>query len=978
MGFVGRGAELERLEAALRSAAEGQPTAVLLGGDAGVGKSRLVRAFGEGARRQGAVVLSGSCLELAGEGLPYAAITEALRALAQEVGPVELRRLAGGARLELAQLLPGLLAGDDAADAAPQELTPASQLRLFEALLGLLHGLAASTPVVIVLEDVHWADASTRDLLVFLAHNLREVGLVLVATFRTDELRRQHPLRQLLPRLLREDAVAYLELTPLDREEFALLLEDLVGSTPGPERLAALFERTRGNPFFAEQLVAAGADVAVLPELLRDVLLLALDGLSEPALRMLRVVAAAGGEDVGHRLVAHGVELADPELDAAVREAVDAGVLTADPGAGTYTLRHALLTEAISATLLPGELGRVHGRLAQAIEQEPGLAVRSAAAELAHHWHLAQDQPRALVASLQAAREAETTVGIDEARSHVERALGLWEQVPGAQGLTGYEHTELLDWAAWLSYLAGQPRRAIALQRAALDELPIDADLDRQAHLHERLGHYLWDIGDGDGAVQARAEAVRLLPAEPPSAERARALASYSHILMLTNRQDEVDGPGYEALRMARALGEREIEAAVLGTLGPSLAARGEEDGLELLHEARTLAEELDDAWQVARTYHNEGATLLVWGRYDEAMAVASTGVDRVRATSAARTIGGGLAAILAHAAVALGRWELADEVLRNAPREAGGVFPALNQLHLAYMAACRGEPERARSALAEARRLGVQHDESIHDRVLMVQLTAALLGGEPAQVTAALDAASPMDDPVDEPSRLWEAAVELRVVVLRALADQAAPGSPDLGRGDAVLAECRQIAERMPAVLPPVQVWLALAEAEHARLTAAADTAERWATAAERCDRLRLAHHGAYARFRRAEALLTRGSRTQVSELLREACTDAEASGAVPLRNDVAALARRANIDLERDEMPATPAEQLGLTPREGEVLALLADGRTNPQIAERLFISAKTASVHVSNILRKLEATNRGEAAALAHRHGLAPPPH
>ena len=976
MGFVGRGAELERLKAALRSAAEGQPTAVLLGGDAGVGKSRLLDEFLGRARRQGAVVLSGSCLELAGEGLPYGAVTEALRTLAEELGPVELRRLAGGARLELAQLLPGLLAGDDAADAASQELTPASQLRLFEALLGLLGGLAASAPVVIVLEDVHWADASTRDLLVFLAHNLRDTGLVLVASFRTDELRRQHPLRLLLPRLLREDTVEYLELAPLDREQLALLLEDLVGDPPGPELLEALFERTRGNPFFAEQLVAAGADVAVLPELLRDVLLLALDGLSEPALRLLRVVAAAGGEDVGHWLVAHGVELAERELDGAVREAVDAGVLTADPGARTYTLRHALLTEAISATLLPGELGRVHGRLAQAIEQEPGLAVRSAAAELAHHWHLAQDQPRALVASLQAAREAETSVGIDEARSHVERALSLWDQVPGAQGLTGYEHTELLEWAAWLSYLAGQPRRAIALQRAALDELPDDADLDRQAHLHERLGQYLWDIGDGDRAVQARAEAVRLVPAEPPSAQRARALAGYSHILMLTNRQYEVDGPGHEALRMARALDEREIEAAVLGTLGPSLAARGEEDGLELLHEARALAEEdLDDAWQVARTYHNEGATLLVWGRYDEAIAVASTGVDRVRATSAARTIGGGLAAILAHAAVALGRWELADEVLRNAPREAGGVFPGLNQLHLAHLAACRGEPQRARSALAEARRLGVQHDESSHDRVLMVQLTAALLGGETAEVTAALDAASRMDDPVDGSSRLWEAAVELRVVVLRALADQAGPGSPDRERGDAVLAECHQIAERMPAVLPPVQVWLALAEGEHARLTASADAAERWATAAERCDQLRLAHHGAYARFRRAEALLDRGSRTRVKELLREAYTEAEASGAVPLRNDVAALARRANIDLEREAMPPTPAERLGLTPREGEVLELLADGRSNPQIAERLYISPKTASVHVSNILRKLQVGNRGEAAALAHRHGLAP---
>ncbi|TVP72703.1 MAG: hypothetical protein EA340_03115, partial [Nitriliruptor sp.] len=716
-------------------------------------------------------------------------------------------------------------------------------------------------------------------------------------------------------------------------------------------------------------------DVSALPELLRDVLLLALDGLSEAALRTLRVVAAAGGEQVGHGLVARAVGLSDRELDAAVREAVDAGVLTTDPGAGTYTLRHALLTEAVSTTLLPGEVGRVHGRLAQAIGQDPGLAVRSAAAELAHHWHLAQDQDRSLVASLEAAREAETTVGIDEARSHVERALTLWDQVLDAQELVGLEHTELMEWAAWLSYLAGQPRRAIALQRAALEELPADADLYRQARLHERLGEYLWGIGDGDGAVSARAEAVRLLPADPPSPERARALAGYSHILMLTHRNDASYEHGNAALSMARTLREREIEAAVLGTLGPSLVARGDEDGLELLHRARAIAEEVGDDLQVSRTYHNEAAALFSLGRYDEAITVATTGLDRARATDTAR--GGGWIAMLVRAAVHRGRWELADQALRTASREAGGYFAALNQLYLAYLSACRGEPERARSALTEARRLGVLNDEMTRDRVLMVQLMVALLSGDTAQVTATLDSLRPIDDRVEGSVRPAEDAVELRALVLRALADRATRGRPDRARGDTVLASCHQIVERMPATFPPVKAWLALAEAEHARLTGAADMAERWAAATDRCDQLQLVHHAAYARLRQAQALLDRGSRAQVNQLLLEAFTQAEALGAVPLRNDVAALARRANIDLGRQEVSPTPAEQLGLTPREGEVLELLAAGRTNPQIAERLYISAKTASVHVSNILRKLEATNRGEAAAIAHRHGLAPSP-
>jgi DNA-binding CsgD family transcriptional regulator/tetratricopeptide (TPR) repeat protein len=970
MGFIGREAELARLAEALRSAAEGQPTTVLLGGDAGVGKSRLLAQFADHARAQGALVLAGACLELSGEGLPYAPIIETLRGLPDQLAPVELRRLAGATgTAELQPLLPGLGPGDYQAHAAPPgelTLTPRSQLGLFEALLGLLSRLAAERSVVVVLEDVHWADASTRDLLKFLAHNLRGVGLVLVASYRTDELRRQHPLQQLLPRLLREERVYHLELAPFGGAEFARLLEELLDTPPGPELVDALFERTRGNPFFAEQLIMAGGDVAALPELLREVLLLTLDGLPAASLATLRVVAAAGGEHVSHDLLAQVAGLADQELDAALRAAVDTGVLTTDPEAGTYGFRHALLTEAVTTTLLPGEIGRIHRRLAQAIETDPRLAVRSAAAELAHHWQLAQDQPRSLVASLDAAHAAEKAIGIDEARTHLERALTLWAQVPDALQLVGLDHAELLEWAAWLSYLAGQSRRAIALQRAALTQLPADAARTRRAHLLERLGEYLWDTGDGDGAVNARAEAVRLLPAEPPSPERARALASYSHILMLTLRIDESHEPAHEALRMAQALGERGIEAAVLGTLGPSLVSRGDEDGLTLLRRSRAIAEELGDHLQVGRDYHNEGVHLLVSGRYDEAIAVASGGREQLRATSAER-LTEGLSGVIALAALYRGRWQLADEALKATSREAEGIFPALNQLQFAYLTACRGELQLARTALAEARRLGVLDDEQARDQVSKVRLTVALLAGDTDEVQAVLDRLPPIE------SSAWpEAAVELRAVVLRALVDLALPGSSDRARGDAVLAQCHQIGET-PRTLPPMPAWLALAEAEHARLTADAALCERWATATDRCDQLGLVYHAAYARFRQGQARLDRGSRARVTQLLFDAYTAADDLGAVPLRDDVVALARRANIDLGLERPPATPAERLGLTPREGEVLELVAAGRTNPQIAERLYISSKTASVHVSNILRKLGVTNRGEAAAVAHRHGL-----
>jgi predicted ATPase/DNA-binding CsgD family transcriptional regulator len=975
MGLVGRRAELGRLEEALRSAADGQPVTVLLGGDAGVGKSRLLAEFGERASRQGASMLTGACLELGEDGLPYAPVIEALRALPDQLGPVEVRRLAGGAHAEVARLLPSIAPDDAGVRAVPSDdLTPGSQLRFFEALLGLLGGLAASRPVVVVLEDVHWADSSTRDLLVYLAHNLRDVPVVLVASYRTDELRRQHPLQQLLPRLLREDSVHHLELAPLGRDEFARLLQQRLDRPPGPELVDALFERTRGNPFFAEQLIAAGGDVAALPELLREVLLLTLDGLPEPSLATLRVVAAAGGEHVSHDLLARVVDLPDQALDNALRAAVDAGVLTSDPRRGTYAFRHALVTEAVTTSLLPGEVGRVHRRLAQAIEADPRLAVRSATAELAHHWHLAQDQPRSLVASLDAARTAESAIGIDEARTHVERALTLWDQVTDAPQLAGLDHPDLLAWGAWLSFLAGQQRRAISLQRAALTELGAGAGPSRQARMLERLGEYLWQLGDGDAALDARAEAVRLLPAEPPTAARAQALAAYSHYLMLTDRIDESHEPAQEALRLARHLGERGIEAAVLGTLGPSFALRGDEDGLELLRESRAIAEELDDEWQINRSYHNEAASLIALGRYDPAIAVASRGLDHARGRATDR--GGGLIAMLLRATLHRGRWELADEVLRTVPREVDDIWSAQHQLYHAYLAACRGESERARSALAEARARGIDVDVTLRERVLMVSLTVARLDADTAPIEAALDAAPSLDDRVDTSG--WRAgdAIEMCAVALRALADRATLRPPDRARADATLAQCHQIADRMPPMLPPIFAWLALADAEHARLTTATDVPERWAAATARCDELGLTYHAAYARFRYAQALLDHGSRTPADQLLRDAYTHADHLDAAPLRNDVAALARRANLDLGLERPPATPAEQLGLTPREGEVLELVAAGRTNPEIAERLYISTKTASVHVSNILRKLEVTNRGEAAALAHRHGVVAP--
>jgi DNA-binding CsgD family transcriptional regulator/tetratricopeptide (TPR) repeat protein len=968
--FVGRADELARLEQALAQALDGTPTTVLLGGDAGAGKTRLVEEFTDRARGRGARVLVGGCLGLGDGGLPYGAVTEVLRELATEVGLPELRRLAGPHARELQRLVPGIRPVDQReGEGWGVELDASSQLRLFEALLGLVERLATDRPLVVVIEDVHWADTSTRDLLVFLAHNLRLVGTVVVATYRADELHRQHPLRPVLARILRGEGVDRVDLAPFTRNEVAVLLEGILGSTPAPALLERVFVRSQGNAFFVEQLVAAGeARDAELPDSLRDILLVTIDGLPPGVVQVLRIVAAAGGT-ARHGLVTplmRSDSASDGEgPDAALRVAVDRGVLVADTPAGTYAFRHALLSEAVYSTLLPGEVGRLHTALATAIEADPSLASRSAAAELAVHWEAAEDQPRALSASMDAAREAGAAAGVAEARRHVERVLQLWPQVPDAAARTKLDHASVTQWAAELSFLVGDPGRAVALQEQALTEGADDPQ--EQAMMFERLGRYRWDAGDSSGAGAAYDEALRLMPGEPPSAERARVLSGYSQFLLVSLRDDESVHYGRQALCMAREVGAREVAGHALNSLGVILAARGDERGFAHLHEARAIAEELGASEEIMRSYHHEVGQLHHLARFDEAIAVGLEGLERARVLGAARPWDVGLAYAVAIGAFYAGRWQLAEDVLRAAPRDSGGILAGYAHLTRAYLCASRGEIGLARNELTAAERFRAHVNEQSRDWFVAVQLMLALLDGDADQARHLIAARPPFHE------FSAREGLPVRAHVLRAIADLGISDAHDPPLPDQVLAECLDLASNPGADRGVGAGWTALAEAEHARCLDTSDRAERWTAAVARCDEFGMVYYAAYARYRLAQTRLDDRTRDDVPGLLRAAHDVARELAARPLLDDVVALARRAHIDLGTG--PATTStDGLGLTPREMEVLLLVADGRTNPEIAEQLYISAKTASVHVSNILRKLEVSNRGEAAALAHRQGFA----
>ena len=448
--LIGRSTELGRLQAALERTQQVGSSAMLIAGEAGVGKTRLAAEFAATAQAEGAVVLLGGCIDLGEGALPYAPVVEALRGLARRATAEELESVLGPARSELARLVPDLGRAPESgatAEASASGLSiGSSQGRLFELLLGVLDRLARRAPVLFIVEDLHWSDRSTRDLLAFLVRNLRDAALMLLFTYRSDELHRRHPLLPFLAELERSGRVERMQLSPFDHHESAAQLRAIAGHELDAALIESIHARAGGNAFFAEELLfAAGEDGrAELPVTLRDVLLARVADLAEPTLEFLRVASAAG-QQVDPVLLAQAAGLDKSVVYDALRECVGRQVLVPDPTAGIerYAFRHALLKEAIYDDLLPGERTRLHSAFARTLEAS-SMGDTSRAAELAYHWYAAYDLPRALESAVTAGLAAEARYAFPEAQAQYERAVELWEHVPDAEARAGRDRVDLL------------------------------------------------------------------------------------------------------------------------------------------------------------------------------------------------------------------------------------------------------------------------------------------------------------------------------------------------------------------------------------------------------------------------------------------------------------------------------------------------------------------------------------------------------
>ncbi|MEO3790658.1 AAA family ATPase [Nonomuraea sp. B10E15] len=926
--LVGRSAELARLVRVVRSAADGMAGVALVGGDAGIGKTRLVTELVAEAREWGFHVLAGQCAEL-GDALPYLPLADALRGAEPKV------REAAAAHPMLGQLLPGTESAQSAG---------LTQQRLFGSLLGLL---ADVQPVLFVIEDLHWADRSTRDLLVFLSRMVQTERVCVVGTYRTDDLHRRHPLRSVLAELKRLPTVTHVELGPLsegDMSDYVATMGEV-----GVRELGLIVSRADGNPFYAEELFAAMAEGDELPDELASLLMTRVEVLSEAGQRVLRAAAVAVRrvEDELLREVS-GLPLA--EFEEAVREIVSRGLLRVD-GYG-YAFRHALLQEAVYTDLLPGERTRLHAAFARLL---------SSPAELAHHHLAGHDLAGALAASVEAGRQAALLGAPAEAHEHYERALSLWERVDGAAGLAGESREGLAFRSAVTAAGSGDNHRAIIQLRA----------LPPTSEVLERLAYYLYEVDDQQAAIAAAERAVETARDRP---ELARALATQARTLLWSPRHHEIEGLTARALDVARASGARDAEVGALLTLATYVEYRGDAGRAhELVNIAAAegsgdLAMDLRARFHHARI-HYEGGLL------DHAAEVTDEGIRMAFETGLKwSTYGTDLRFLRFLIHYVAGEWDEAETVAGGFPARVGTLPEAILSSFALFVEVGRGLPA-VESRLGWLRPFWSDDLAAYMSRGLAAE--HALWNGDPQ---AALDHVHAVM------ARLTDGEagnIRLAAIGLWALAEL---GSTD--GADALRRRARDAIEAGPTgegnhLGPEGRAWGLRVEAEWHRAHGRLDV-ELWRQVVETFD-YGFVYETARARWRLAEALLAAGDREEAQaewDLARETAGKLRAA---PLENALHDFGRRARFgDAERGGRSGGAgrggrsggghgAGGGGLTARESEVLRLVAEGLTNREIAERLFIAQKTVSVHVSNILAKLEVSTRTQAAAAARHRGL-----
>jgi DNA-binding CsgD family transcriptional regulator/tetratricopeptide (TPR) repeat protein len=962
--LVGRLAETSALDEALRMSAEGTgggPVAVVIAGEAGIGKSRLTAEMSARAVAAGWLLLSAGCVDLAEGSVPYLPLVDALRAFTAADLPPVLEHWRRG----------------ETEPAGPKLSPDIARGRVYAAYLDVLRARSGEAPLALVVEDVHWADRATRDLLSYLIRGLGtpqfQASVLVLLTYRSDELTRTSPVHAWLSELLRLPGVSRLDLGPLDQAEVTTQLANL--GTFDRRQAQEIYQRSEGNPFYVEELAAMwSAGDQHVPEAVRNLADVRVGQLA-PRVRDLVRLLAALGRPADFELVR--VLSGDPagELTAALHSAVDTAILTVDRETSTYRFRHALLAEAVLDQFLPGERAAVHAIIAEVLAREPALS--TGPGELGYHQAAADDLPAALASYLAAANDAERVYAFGEAGGYLERALDLWARVPNAAELAGRSRGDVLVGAAQNIGGAGDFDRAVAYATAALAEPEIAGDPERGAQLWQRIARYHLQDDNGPPAFAAYEAAATLLDSAPPARGRSRLAADHALALALWDRNEEAVTQAERAVCLAADEGDFAARGLALNASGVARTSVGRiEDGERDLREALDLARAHGSIEDIARATMNLGYTLLSSGRDEEALALIETAIADNEALGFDLRRGALNRINASEALFALGRWDEAiaqAEAVRNriefrfAGRRAS--------ITRARVATARGEDDLAASLLSRVKPDGQgQGQPHIGADWRLVVAESAAWAGHYDEGRAAIAAGLELVAGNDAWYTARLCAVGVRLEVDRCI-------SAHVRRARSEEAVARQRADKLVATVADVvgpgeiAAWVAQARAEYLRLggsEGSSTTVAEWTGIRDRWRSLGQPYAEAYANLRLAEADLAVGDRRAASRELATAATLAEQLGAAPLAALIADVVHRAGIET----VPAPTID--GLTTREREILARVVAGESNRDIAMALFISPKTVSVHVSALLRKFGVRGRGDLSAAAQSSELRPPPY
>ncbi len=950
--LVGRGAEVSRLRRLLAEAAAGESRALVVHGEAGVGKTRLVR---EVLADRDARVLRGTCVHFGASTLPFAPLVVALR-----------------------PWLPGV---DDDLE----------QARLIPVLDATLERLAAETPTILVIDDLHWADVSSLDALAYVVASFRGQRLAVIATCRDEHRPDGHPLHAWLADLRRMAGFEELQLDRLDLASTEQLVAQVRGRPLDIELVVEVHERSGGNPYLAELLVRdLPADARHLPDTSPVILTQALTArwhaLSEPARSAVQILAVGGRPQSRSLFVevagAHG--LSEQQVDDAVVEATEQGVIT--PSEDQVWFRHPLLADVLYAAVPAGVAARVHSTYAAMLEGLTEVAERRRAGDLAVHHLQAGHVADAYLWSLRAADAARGAAASSSEAVHLERACELWPDVPDTVRGTTRDRVELLRRAAHVDGLVGRTGVAVELLEKARSLVSEREDPELASTLLSTWCDLVWQRDAPLQAVRPELlDALRMVDHLADSPVRVHALATLAGAHDWDGHDEVAARYADEAVATARRSGSDEALAEALicraRVLSQDVAGRLADvvEGYDL---ARRIGagDLMTDAaiWQV-----NLFEEL---GRPRDAARLARDAAEEGLALGS-QTWAYFLMGMAAGLELDLGEWEAAHRLVRRAlAARQHGIPGAIARLVAAEHAVLVGRPAEARLHVERALEL-----VPVHFAGLYLQMTKVLVQLHIAEGDAegALDCMlARRHHPIvrgDLGARVLHRAWTTRALAEAAEVARDRGDTTTVGRIRAQLDELT--VEAAGTHLPPDTYSLRTGEgrrlvrfalAEEARCRQDADEEARWAAAAAAAREAETPWCEAYALWRQVQAGIRAATpRVRLAEPLRQAHAIATRLGARPLREQVEFLATSARIPLADVEVPAQRTRHqsgdgllAGLTPREHEVLSLLMAGRSNGEVARCLGISEKTASVHVSNILRKTGTSSRVEAAELARR--------